>query len=117
MRRHTSRLVTAGLAAALGILSVPHTGSAQLPFPPPGPPPGTPSPFPPYNPYPPLPGFTPPSILPPNLDSEIARVQREVETVFGRYLAEWHALTPTPTYAGNPPILVPNGYDAQRILG
>jgi cytochrome c peroxidase len=26
-------------------------------------------------------------------------------------------LSPTPTYSGNPPILVPNGYDAQRILG
>jgi cytochrome c peroxidase len=26
-------------------------------------------------------------------------------------------LTPMPTYTGNPPILVPNGYQAQRILG
>ncbi len=26
-------------------------------------------------------------------------------------------MSPVPTYAGNPPILVPNGYDAQRILG
>jgi cytochrome c peroxidase len=26
-------------------------------------------------------------------------------------------MSPVPTYSGNPPILVPNGYDAQRILG
>jgi cytochrome c peroxidase len=65
---------------------------------------------PPYNPY-------PSGILPANLDSEISRVRREVQTVFNRYFAEWQALTPTPTYAGNPPILIPNGYDAQRILG
>ena len=26
-------------------------------------------------------------------------------------------MTPPPTYTGNPPILVPNGYDAERILG
>ena len=63
-----------------------------------------------YNPY-------PPGILPANLDLEIARVQREVITVYNRYFAEWRALTPTPHYTGNPPILVPNGYEAQRILG
>src|ERR1700756_363392 len=119
MRRNTARLVTAGLAAAIGILSVPDAGSAQQgpPFPPPGPPPGTASPFPPYNPYPTLPRSMPPSILPPNLDSEIARVQSEVQTIFDRYFAEWKALTPPPTYTGNPPTLVPNGYDAVRILG
>jgi len=74
-------------------------------------------PFPPYNPYPPLPGSTPPTVLPPDLQSELLRVRREVQTIFGRYFAEWQALTPMPTYAGNPPILVPNGYEAQRILG
>jgi cytochrome c peroxidase len=51
------------------------------------------------------------------LDSEIARVQRVVQTIYNRYFAEWQALKPTPTYTGNPPILVPNGYEAQRILG
>src|ERR1700756_3608542 len=118
MRRHTSTMIAAGLAAVLGILSVPHAASTQNgpPFPPPGPPPGTASPSPPYNPYPMLPGFMPPSILPPDLDSEIARVQREVQTIFDRYFAEWKALTP-PTYTGNPPTLFPNGYDAVRILG
>src|SRR5713101_6733065 len=119
MRRHTSILAATALATVTGILSVPHTGSAQQgpPFPPPGPPPGTASPFPPYNPYPPLPGSVPATVLPPDLDSEIARVQREVQGIFNQYLVEWKALTPTPTNAGNPPILVPNGYDAQRILG
>jgi cytochrome c peroxidase len=72
---------------------------------------------PPYNPYPPLPGYFPPTILPLNLNSELARVQREVQYIFNQYFAEYQALSPTPTYAGNPPILTPNGYDAQRILG
>jgi cytochrome c peroxidase len=107
MRRHTSRLVTAGLAAVLGIVSIPHSGSAQT----------LPSPNPPYNPYPTGFNSTPPSILPPGLNAEIARVRREVRTVFQRYMAEWNALSPTPTNIGNPPILAPNGYDAIRILG
>ena len=101
MRRYTSRSVKAGLAAVLGVLSVPLAAPtevhAQIPPPP-------------YNPY-------PPGILPANIDSERERVRQEVETIFGRYFAEWQALTPTPHYAGNPPILVPNGYEAQRILG
>ncbi len=100
MRRDTWTLLRAAFATALGILSVPLAGStgvhAQTPLS--------------YNPY-------PSGILPANLDSEISRVRREVQTVFNRYFAEWQALTPTPTYSGNPPILVPNGYDAQRILG
>ena len=91
----------------LGIVSVPDTGSAQT----------LPSPNPPYNPYPTGLNSTPPSILPPGLNAEIARVRQEVRTVFQRYMAEWNALSPTPTNIGNPPILAPNGYDAQRILG
>ncbi len=83
-----------GLAAALGIAGA---GFAQTP----------PTP---YNPY-------PPGILPAGLNSEIARVQSEVRTIYSRYFAEWGRLKPTPTYTGNPPILVPNGYEAQRILG
>jgi cytochrome c peroxidase len=100
MRQDTRSLVRAAFAAVLGVLSVPLAGSpevrAQVP--------------PNYNPY-------PSGILPANLDSEISRVRREVQTIFGRYFAEWQALTPIPAYMGNPPILVPNGYDAQRILG
>ena len=101
MRQDTRTLVKAAFATVLGVLSVPLAGStevrAQIPPPP-------------YNPY-------PSGILPANIDSERTRVQREVETIFGRYFAEWQALTPTPHNAGNPPILVPNGYEAQRILG
>src|ERR1700739_1353405 len=107
MRRHISKLARGGLAAVLGGLSIPDAASAQTLL--------SPTPF--YNPYPALPGFTPPSILPPDINSEIARVRREVNTIFGRYMAEWNAMSPVPTYSGNPPILVPNGYDAQRILG
>jgi cytochrome c peroxidase len=93
-------LVKAAFATVLGVLSIPLAGSigahAQTAAP--------------YNPF-------PSGILPANLDSEISRVRREVQTVFGRYFAEWQALTPTPHYSGNPPILIPNGYQAQRILG
>ena len=85
MRRDTRTLIRAALATVLGVLSVPFAGSfearAQTP--------------PPYNPY-------PSGILPANLDSEIARVRREVQTIFGRYYAEWQALTP-PTLTGQPP--------------
>ncbi len=87
-----------GSAAVLGISGIPHAAFAQDIT------------APAYNPY-------PPGILPSDLDSEIARVQREVQTIYNRYFAEWRALKPTPTYTGNPPILVPNGYEAQRILG
>jgi cytochrome c peroxidase len=111
MRRDTSRLVTAGVVAVLGILSVPHPASAQSNLFQPD------IPVPPYNPYPALPGYTPPSILPPNIQPEIYRVRTEIESIFASYFGEYEALTPLPTYAGNPPILVPNGYDAQRILG
>jgi cytochrome c peroxidase len=100
MRQDTRTLVRAAFAAVLGVLSVPLAAPTEVRA-------QTP---PPYNPY-------PSGILPPNLDSEIARVRREVQTIFGRYFAEWQALTPTPTNQGNPPILAPNGYDAQRILG
>src|SRR3984893_15694012 len=100
MRQDTRTLVRAAFATVLGVLSVPLAGSpevrAQMP--------------PPYNPY-------PSGILPANLDSERSRIVREITTIFGRYFAEWQALTPTPTNVGNPPILAPNGYQAQRILG
>jgi len=67
----------------------------------------TPTPV--YNPY-------PPGILPSNLDSEIARVQREIRGIFNNYLTQWHALPP-PTLAGNPPTLQGTGYESVRILG
>src|SRR6202035_4828379 len=55
-------------------------------------------------------------ILPNDLQSELLRVRREVQTIFGRYFAEWQALTP-PTLTGQPPTLQGTGYEAVRILG
>jgi hypothetical protein len=112
MRRNTSRFAAAGLAAVLGILGAPHAASAQA---------LVDQPVPPYNPYPLLPGSTPPTVLPPDLQPEIYRVRREVQTIFDRYFAEWQKLTP-PVLSntqgeGNPPVLQGTGYDAVRILG
>jgi cytochrome c peroxidase len=104
MRRHTFALVTASLAAALGISSIPQARSAEdgrTKF--------VASPAPSYNPY-------PPGILPSDLDSEIARVERETQIIFNEALNEWRALSP-PTLAGNPPTLHGSGYEAVEILG
>src|SRR6202008_2226501 len=113
MRRGTCTLVKAAFATVLAILSIPLAGSTEARAQ------GTApldQPFPAYNPYPPLPGSVPPTVLPPDLQSELLRVRREVQTIFGRYFAEWQALTP-PTLSANPPILTPTGYDAVRTLG
>jgi cytochrome c peroxidase len=106
MLRHTGTLVKVAFATALGILSVPLIGSSEVRAQ------GSAAvdqPFPAYNPY-------PPGILPSDLQSELLRVRREIETIFGRYFAEWQALTP-PTPTGNPPTLQGTGYEAVRILG
>src|SRR5215831_4833973 len=109
MRRDKSTLIKAAFASVLGLLSVPLAGSTEARA-------QVDQPFPAYNPYPPLPGSVPPTVLPPDLQSEVLRVRREVQTIFGRYFAEWQALTP-PTLTGQPPTLFPTGYDAVRILG
>ena len=67
-----------------------------------------------YNPYP----F---GILPADLNSEIARVRREVNFIEGEALTESRALPPL-TYSntqgvGNPPILQGTGYQAVEVLG
>ena len=62
-----------------------------------------------YNPY-------PPGILPPDIESEIARVLREVDFIEGRAIAEWHALPP-PTLTGQPPVLQNTGTEANETLG
>src|SRR5229473_2292048 len=104
MRQGTRTFVKAAFATVLGVLSVPLAGfteaQAQVPVD---------QPFPAYNPY-------PPGILPADLQPELLRVRREVQTIFGRYFAEWQALTP-PTPTGNPPTLQGTGYEAVRILG
>jgi cytochrome c peroxidase len=62
-----------------------------------------------YNPY-------PPGILPPDLESEVARVLREVDVIEARALQRWHALTP-PTLTGQPPTLQGTGTAAIELLG
>src|SRR5712664_423283 len=66
-----------------------------------------PPPF--YNPY-------PPGILPPDLNSEIARVRREVRFIFNQALGEMRALPPL-TITGQPPTLQGTGYQAVQTLG
>src|SRR5919109_5282793 len=103
MRRGTWVLVAAACATVLGILIVPHAGSAQR-----GATPTPPAP-PIYNPY-------PPGILPDDLVSEIERVRREVNGLFEEALAAWKALPP-PKLTGQPPTLQGTGYQAVQILG
>src|SRR5229473_1285217 len=71
-----------------------------------------PPPF--YNPY-------PPGILPPDLDSEIARVLREIDVIEGRAIERWHSL-PLPTRleirpGPNPPVLKDTGTESIETLG
>src|SRR5437660_7047820 len=108
MRQDTRTLVRAAFATVLGVLSVPLAGSTEAR----AQPVDLPANIPPYNPY-------PSGILPADLQSELNRVKREVETIFGRYFAEYQALISAglPTLTGQPPTLFPSGYDATRILG
>src|SRR5258708_35996644 len=55
-----------------------------------------------YNPY-------PPGLLPSDLESEIARVRREIRGSFNQGVKDWHALPP-PTLKDNPPTLQGSGY-------
>jgi cytochrome c peroxidase len=63
----------------------------------------------PYNPY-------PPGILPTNLNSELARVLREVNFIESEAIQQWHALKP-PVLMGNPPILQGTGIASVELLG
>src|SRR6266576_6199832 len=67
------------------------------------------TPVPIYNPY-------PPGILPADLNSEIARVIREVDFIENEALAQLRALPP-PTLTGQPPILAHTGQRANVLLG
>jgi cytochrome c peroxidase len=62
-----------------------------------------------YNPY-------PPGILPLDLNSELARVAREVDVIEARALAQWRALPP-PVLTGQPPTLQGTGTAAVELLG
>src|SRR5260221_2738296 len=71
-------------------------------------------PFPIYNPY-------PSGILPADLDSEIARVLREIDVIEGRAIERWHSL-PLPTRlpqrpGPNPPVLQGTGTESIETLG
>ena len=71
-------------------------------------------PFPIYNPY-------PHGILPANLESEIARVLREIDVIEARAIQRWHSLPP-PTRLGvrpgpNPPVLKGTGTESIETLG
>src|SRR3984885_8366069 len=62
-----------------------------------------------YNPY-------PPGILPSNLNTELARVLREVNSIEAEAITQWHALAP-PTLTGTPPILQGTGVASTELLG
>ena len=62
-----------------------------------------------YNPY-------PPGIRPADLDSELARVLREIDSIEKEALDQWEDL-PAPTLTGNPPILQNTGVQSVEILG
>jgi cytochrome c peroxidase len=62
-----------------------------------------------YNPY-------PTGILPSDLNSELARVLREVNGIESEAIGQWHAIPP-PTPTGNPPILKDTGVASVEILG
>src|SRR6266446_4707373 len=66
-------------------------------------------PPPPYNPY-------PPGILPADLDSEIARVLREVDNIEFEALTQLRALPP-PTLTGQPPTFQNTGQRFNVLLG
>lgn len=62
-----------------------------------------------YNPY-------PPGILPPDLNSELMRVQREIAFIEGEAAGEAATLPPL-TFTGNPPIIHGSGYQTIEVLG
>src|ERR1700745_4498319 len=67
-----------------------------------------------YDPY-------PPGILPPDLNTEIARVLREIEVIEAGAIERWHSLPPPTrleTRPGpNPPVLKDTGTESIETLG
>jgi hypothetical protein len=103
----TSIALAAGCAAGLGVVTLSHAASAEQQEECPNTEILGNSPI--YFPY-------PSGLMPPDLCSEVKRVQREVDVIFKEALAEWRALPP-PTLNGQPPILQGTGYQAVEILG
>src|SRR5438105_4903741 len=62
-----------------------------------------------YNPY-------PPGIVPSDVDSELARVLREIDGIEQEALGQWRALPP-PNLTGQPPTLQGTGMRAVQLLG
>src|SRR5215813_5317183 len=96
MREDTLTILQAVFATVLGVLSVTLAGLTEAQAQGPA---KLDQPFPAYNPYPPLPGSVPPTVLPRDLQSELLRVRSEVQTIFGRYFAEWQALPPSTNHS------------------
>ena len=94
------RLTIVSIAVLCVMLVAGNKMSAQTPAPPPEPV---------YNPY-------PPGILPANLDSELARVLREVDGIEAEAITQWHAIVP-PVVTGQPPIFQNTGIASVEILG
>jgi cytochrome c peroxidase len=101
MRSGVFIILTGTSAMMLGASKLAQNVAAQDSHPPPPPPI--------YNPY-------PPGILPPDLQSEVERVSREVNVIYQQALAEWRALPP-PNLIGQPPKLQGSGYQMIQTLG
>jgi cytochrome c peroxidase len=93
-------IVSVVCLVALGALMITRGVSAQN---------ATAVPAPIYNPY-------PPGILPADLNSELARVLREVAVIEARATVRWHAMQP-PILTGQPPTLQNTGTEAVETLG
>src|SRR5580698_7708958 len=102
MTRRRSKIVSVAVLFAMAItISLPETKLLAQG--------ATPPPAPVYNPY-------PPGILPSNLDSELARVLREVDGLEAEATKQWKALAP-PVVSGQPPIFQNTGVASVEILG
>ena len=99
MDRHRWSVVMAASGAVLGGLILSHAVYAKKPPPPP----------PIYNPY-------PLGILPPDLDTELARVLTEIDGIEQEALAQLNALPP-PVLTGQPPTLQGSGMRLIQLLG
>ncbi len=103
MKRKTIALLMLSLGIAIALLvSIRSTSAQQTPT------------FPVYNPY-------PAGLLPADLDSEIARVLREIDVIEARAIERWHSL-PLPTRlpqrpGPNPPVLKDTGTESIETLG
>jgi cytochrome c peroxidase len=106
MRSSILGAVLRSAAMFAAVLLLPNAAVAQTPA---AEPDSSSKPFPVYDPY-------PPGILPSDLNSELARVAREVDVIEARALAQWQALTP-PVLTGQPPTLQGTGTAAIEVVG